>query len=384
MGPDRARSGMIARRLVGVSLALVVLVAAFGSNAGAVSQGDVNKAKAAVAALKRQIDAAKAKLAGLEAHAATLAEQVFTATDKLRAIQEQLRATQLRLEAAKARYDAVEARLNARARQVYIDGPGSSLEFLLGATSLTDLSDRLEFVNALTQTDADLANQVQNLKNQLTAQEKQQESLQALQAKVVNALRSQQAQLNAQVAEQQRITNAIAFKEKKAKAYAAKVSKEFLRELSFGGHVGTGTFKVCPVGQPHIVTDSFGAPRYSGGYHLHMGDDIMAPEGVAIYAPFDGNAVDASNGLGGNAVIVYGSEGYVYNAHLSSFGQLGSVSAGTVIGYVGNSGDAAGGPTHDHFEWHPSSIPSSWPSSAYGYSVIGDAVNPYPLLSQVC
>jgi murein DD-endopeptidase MepM/ murein hydrolase activator NlpD len=83
-------------------------------------------------------------------------------------------------------------------------------------------------------------------------------------------------------------------------------------------------------------------------------------------------------------VYVYGAAGYVYNAHLDSYGATGHVTAGTVIGYVGDTGDAQGGATHDHFEWHPKVIPSNWPQSAYGYSVIGDAVNPYPLLVAAC
>ncbi|MGZ4146749.1 MAG: peptidoglycan DD-metalloendopeptidase family protein [Actinomycetota bacterium] len=132
---------------------------------------------------------------------------------------------------------------------------------------------------------------------------------------------------------------------------------------------GSGPLFVCPVDPPRSYSDDFGAPRYAGGFHLHEGNDIFAAEGTYIRAPFDGTAVDTSNALGGNAVSVYGADGYVYNAHLSAFGTLGQVSAGTVIGYVGNTGDADASPTHDHFEWHPGN---------------GAAVDPYPYLNAVC
>jgi murein DD-endopeptidase MepM/ murein hydrolase activator NlpD len=94
--------------------------------------------------------------------------------------------------------------------------------------------------------------------------------------------------------------------------------------------------------------------------------------------------VATPNGLGGQAVIVYGSAGYVYNAHLDRYGALGSVSTGTIIGYVGNTGDAAGGPTHDHFEWHPNVIPANPYRSVYGYTVINGAIDAYPYLNAVC
>src|SRR5205814_8182867 len=116
-------------------------------------------------------------------------------------------------------------------------------------------------------------------------------------------------------------------------------------------------FRVCPVDQPRGYSHDFGAPRYSGGYHPHAGNDLFAPMGTPIRGPFDGTESVASNGLGGLSVIVTGALGYTYNAHLSAFGTLGSVSAGTIVGRVGNSGDAQGGPTHDHFEWHPNAIP---------------------------
>jgi murein DD-endopeptidase MepM/ murein hydrolase activator NlpD len=143
---------------------------------------------------------------------------------------------------------------------------------------------------------------------------------------------------------------------------------------------------VCPVAQPRSFGDGFGAPRYGGGFHLHMGVDIVAPTGTPIYAPFDGVARRSYNGLGGNAVYVTGATGFVYNAHLSAYSEHsdGAVKAGETIGYVGATGDAQGGIAHDHFEYHPNVIPSNWPASAYGYSVIDGAINPYPLLVAAC
>jgi murein DD-endopeptidase MepM/ murein hydrolase activator NlpD len=96
---------------------------------------------------------------------------------------------------------------------------------------------------------------------------------------------------------------------------------------------------------------------------------VFAAAGTPIVTPFDGTSVASPNSLGGLAVKVHGGQGFVYNAHLVAYGKLGRVKAGTVVGYVGNSGDAAGGPPHDHFEWHPAN---------------GPAVDPYPFLAEVC
>jgi murein DD-endopeptidase MepM/ murein hydrolase activator NlpD len=149
-----------------------------------------------------------------------------------------------------------------------------------------------------------------------------------------------------------------------------------------------GPLYVCPVQGRFSVGDDFGAPRYAGGYHPHAGNDIFSDEGTPIVAPFDGYAYNAANPLGGNAVIVRGADGYVYNAHLSAYGKLGPVKMGEIIGYVGNTGDAQGTAFHDHFEWHPfggGTIPWVGP---YGDTVIDSgsppAVDPFPYLRDAC
>ena len=129
------------------------------------------------------------------------------------------------------------------------------------------------------------------------------------------------------------------------------------------------TFLVCPVDRPHHYVDDFGAPRWVGGFHRHQGIDIFARRGTPIRAPFDGRVETSGNWMGGIQLYVYGKKGFVFNGHLDRVGKTGMVKAGDIVGYVGNTGDARGGSTHDHFEWHPGG---------------GPAVDSFRLLNQAC
>jgi len=386
MRTNRGRSASYRRRWVGVAAVSLLLLMALSPTAGAGLKQSLDEAKARLAELKRQIGTQQAVLDRLSAEAAAIAMQI----DEHQAIYEQvttqLQQTQVELEAAKRRFETVLGRLNERLREAFMQGPGSPVEFLLGATSLADLSDRLEFVDALAQSDSDLADRVQNLKNELSAQARNQERLRARQADILRALEGERANLQDQFAQQKQIYDDIQSKRAEAEKLVERLGRAYRDFLASLSGVSNGVFKVCPVDQPRAVYDGFGAPRYSGGYHPHAGNDVVAPMGTAIRAPFAGTARSSYNTLGGSAVYVYGALGYVYNAHLSSYSSNsnGPVAAGDVIGYVGDSGDALGGVPHDHFEWHPNVIPSNWPRSPYGYTVIGGALNPYPLLSQVC
>jgi murein DD-endopeptidase MepM/ murein hydrolase activator NlpD len=359
---------------------------ALAPTAGAGLKQNLDEAKARLAELKRQIGAQQAVLDRLSAEAAAIALQIDEHQAIYEQVTSQLQQTQVELEAANRRFQTVLGRLNERLREAFMQGPGSPVEFLLGATSLADLSDRLEFVDALAQSDSDLADKVQNLKNELSAQARDQQRLRARQADILRALEGERAKLQDQFSEQKRIFDDIESKRAEAEKLVERLGSAYRDFLASLSGVSNGVFKVCPVDQPRALYDGFGAPRYAGGYHPHAGNDIVAPTGTAIRAPFAGLARSSYNTLGGSAVYVYGALGYVYNAHLSSYSSSsnGPVAAGEVIGYVGDSGDALGGVPHDHFEWHPNVIPSNWPTSPYGYTVIGSALNPYPLLSQVC
>jgi murein DD-endopeptidase MepM/ murein hydrolase activator NlpD len=147
-----------------------------------------------------------------------------------------------------------------------------------------------------------------------------------------------------------------------------------LAVLSAGSDIVIHGF-VFPVAGEHHFGDSFGAPRMVGTefQHSHQGTDILAAFGTPLVACERGIVTrTGSDVLGGNSFWFKGESGtYYYYAHLSRYadslvkGQV--VDAGTVLGYVGDTGNAKGTP-HLHFEIHPDG---------------GKAVNPYPLLKVV-
>lgn len=115
------------------------------------------------------------------------------------------------------------------------------------------------------------------------------------------------------------------------------------------------------------IRDSWGAPRPGG--RRHQGIDIFAPRGRAILSTTEGVVLKVGhNTLGGNVVWVLGPGGQShYYAHLDTFGPIRRgqlIPAGSLLGTVGNSGNARGTPSHLH----------------YGIYNPGGAFNPYPLL----
>ena len=386
MAENHSGSRVVFRRALAVVAAMALLTSlAQVALAEPTTKQKLDAAKAEFEQLTNQIASQQQVLNRLSAEAAVIAERWEVANGRWEQITAELQDTRFALAEAQAEYQGLKSDLEERARQAYITGPGSGIEFLLGATSIADLSARMEYVNALSQEDADLATEVQNVRNTLAAEKADQEKLQAKAAKALQKVEAEQALLDAKFDEQAAVLDDLNADKARAEELVKDLTKRYQNELeALTGlqYHGDSVFNFCPVDQPRAVYDGFGAPRYAGGYHPHAGNDIIAPQGTPIRATFDGYAQAGSNTLGGYSVNVTGALGYTYNAHLMQPGVTGQVSAGTVIGYVGATGDTS--TPHDHFEWHPNVIPPNWPASPYGYSVIGDAINPFPLLAQVC
>ncbi len=112
------------------------------------------------------------------------------------------------------------------------------------------------------------------------------------------------------------------------------------------------SFPVSPSGKPHI--GSYWSDPRDGGGRKHEGIDILAPRGTPAIAAANGTVTRVSeNKLGGLSVYLRpdGKNYTLYYTHLdlqlAHNGQ--KVMVGDTLGLVGNTGNAAGGPTHLHF-----------------------------------
>ncbi|WP_293775768.1 M23 family metallopeptidase [uncultured Oxalicibacterium sp.] len=114
------------------------------------------------------------------------------------------------------------------------------------------------------------------------------------------------------------------------------------------------------------LRDTWNASR-SGG-RVHEGIDIFARRGTPVLATTEGIVTSVgTNNLGGKVVWVLGPGGHRhYYAHLDDYAEIAAgdrVVPGSLLGMVGNTGNARGTPPHLH----------------YGIYKNG-ALNPYPLL----
>lgn len=367
------------RTKVLLTCAFALCLAVSGMLAGGAGAVDLEKAQRGLEAaekraeqLGKDISRARDRVSILESTVAGLEGEISVAEAEYDRLQLRLEETVDELQTTQGRYDDVRAEMDDRAADSYMEGgPATSLDFLLSADSMADLTVRMEFISALQAADSERASTLTNLARHLNDTRKRQADLTKFSREALLALQKKHQTLDERQAELRSELSSLEAELAEAKRLEKKWEhKVQVYWKSVGGTGGASPFVVCPVPDYTWISDGFGDVRYTTiPPHPHAGNDIGARYGAPIVAPFNGVASNASNTLGGLSVYVKNSGGYVYNAHLSKLGSLGRVDAGDIIGYVGMSGDAQGTVPHDHFEWHPNH---------------GEAVDPYAALMAVC
>jgi murein DD-endopeptidase MepM/ murein hydrolase activator NlpD len=302
-------------------------------------RGTLRVAQATALETKAAHDAAIAQVAAITASLADITRQVAELKGQQRQALQEL--------------NDARTQLRARAAGAYVRGNLTGAATVLAATDATDYLNRVVLMDAVLDTDQTAIERYKAAKARVTGS--------------VATLADEMVQVEDDLS---------AARAREAAAAEEVESAQFdLDVFAKGGTIAIHGF-VFPVDDPHDFVDSFGAPRLVGtpNQHWHEGVDIMAPRNTQLFACERGIITKVgTNELGGLSLWLKGESGtYYYYAHLDHFadgltaGML--VESGQLVGFVGNTGDAAGGPTHLHFELHPDG---------------GPAVDAYPLLKVV-
>jgi len=323
---------------------------------------------------KAEFDQARIRLGQVQAELDRLAREYSDGQTRLAETDDRIVAARAGVDSLRARMTGLQRAVNRRIRAAYISGPADTMEVLLTAESLAEFADRVEFLGTLAQSDTDVLVKARVTRERLRRREADLAALQARQQDTVDALASQKAAIADEFAQAQaleaKLEDQLARERAAEQARREAAARAAAEQPSSPVHHG-GALQACPVGNPHSFSDDFGAPRPGG--RTHQGIDLLAPLGTPIFAAQSGRYEDNTNDLGGISALVYASNGdSTYYAHMSSRAGVAngaSVGAGQLIGYVGNTGDAIGGPYHLHFEYHPGG---------------GSAIDPYTMLVALC
>jgi murein DD-endopeptidase MepM/ murein hydrolase activator NlpD len=350
----------------------------------------VAPASADDAADRRAAEKAARQIAAAQRQANIAAQQFADAETAVAEAEENLTNLQAQQDAVAQKADALRGSIQQLALLRYVQGGSDTGGLLLGSGPGTQLqaSEYAELAAKADAQDVDAYEATIEDLGRMTAAVEQAKKKSQKAAKNLSAFRKTL---------EQRIVQLKAAEEKRQKDVAVRKALEALRAeqarqaqaaavaaaaqnpgrsvvggpydgnlAGYGRDYGGPGF-LCPVAGPNTFTDTWGAPR-SGG-RRHQGVDLLAARGTPEVAVVSGFVRASRNRLGGNALWLDGNDGNsYYYAHLDHYGKLGAVSAGDVIGYVGDTGNARGTP-HLHFEVHPGR---------------GGAVDPYPTARSHC
>lgn len=342
--------------------------------------GQKSKLKNELAALGAEKDKALDRKRLLEQQISVLEEEI----ENLDAQLEQYAALIAEKEVEVAENEAKEqAQFELFCKQVRAmeeEGSVSYWAILLSAKSFTELLDRVEMVNNISDYNQKVCDQLQIARAALQAAKAQLEEAKA-ETEVLKAQQEEaKADLLNQKAEVQNVINDIKSNEKltqqaidelnaAAKAMDAEIAKkekelqaaiEAARKKDGNAYqFDPGTGYYWPLPSNRVTVTSFFGPRsdpFTGKKSNHSGTDISAPTGTEVYAAHGGVVLTSEYGSGanwsyGNFIVISRGDGTTtLYAHMSKRAVKAgdTVSQGQLIGYVGTTGRSTG--PHLHFE----------------------------------
>ena len=329
---------------------------------------------------------AAAYIQKLDGELADLQGQIDSLGTQMTEKNAEIEATKVQLADAKAREEEQYASMKLRIKYMYENGDTNFLDLLFEAESLSDMLNRAEYIQKVSEYDRQkldefvaVRNEIEETELRLTEEyneldrmkqetEAKQSSVEALQADKQKELESYNAKIqeaNADIAQMQSeiagIQEAIRAEENQIAAIEAEIRRqeeEARKKAEAQGqsyetkNLGSISF-IWPCPASGRITSAFGgrSSPTEGASSNHQGIDIGAPTGSSILAAASGSVVIATySASAGNYVMInHGGGVYTVYMHMNSIGvSVGqSVSQGQQIGTVGSTGYSTG--PHLHF-----------------------------------
>lgn len=263
---------------------------------------------------------------------------------------------------------AIESQRDELAKRMcalYKTSDTSAFEILLGAKDFSDLLDKADFIQKMSQQDANIINSlnenIKNVESEKTAveeskneAEKFKDSLGNKKSKLEHIEKENETAISGlkqQEFRTQTKLNQILLEKQKLEEQISRFHEQYAKSEVNSGKYSKGKYNWPLPGFNHISSPW-------GGRRHHKGVDISGPGiyGAPIIAVADGVVIKSNStnswgsGWGYHVMISHGNGYATQYAHCSSInvsvGQ--SVKAGQVIGRVGNTGHSFG--AHLHFE----------------------------------
>ncbi len=261
-----------------------------------------------------------------------------------------------------ARSAELQVQVRDRAIDMYQQGSSMPLSRMIDAGSVMQAARAIQLSASAANHDRDLAAELTRTAAQLTKDETELKVRKAAQDALVVQLADEKTGLEVALA-------AADVAVQNLEAVGVSQAEFATLDGAAAGQVRTGA-SVCPVAGVTVFVNDWGAPR-SGG-RTHRGTDMLAAMGTPLVAVTNGTIEWNLDDLGGVGIWLRGDDGVgYYYAHLSWYegDAPRRVTRGEVIGYVGDTGNAKGGPPHLHFGIRAPS---------------GEMVNPYPTVRALC
>ena len=136
-------------------------------------------------------------------------DQAQNAQQRLALVEQSLRRNEYRLHIARGNLHAAQKRLMGRLYQLYVNGSPSTIEVLAGAHSLSDVINRAESAQALSNQDAALGRQALTFERAVQARERQLQKLKQTRVQAVREIEAKKREVASELGRQKRLLASI-------------------------------------------------------------------------------------------------------------------------------------------------------------------------------